>query len=126
MLGSASIRKSSFESKFAGDISALNLATLDSFCCLILMMRLVLLCFILTLFIEMKYVRWSEIVFNNIPAIRSERRCEHLHKKLSMRVQFLFENLVGSVIFGGKLMAVTASKYSLKTSFSKTLSKSMS
>ena len=41
--------------------------------------------------------------YNNIPATLSERRCEHLHKKLSIRVQLLSENLVGSVIFGGKI-----------------------
>ena len=68
-----------------------------------LMIRLVLLCFIFTLLIEMKYARWSDILVNNIPAILSERRCEHLYRKLSMRVQLFFENLVGSVIFGKKI-----------------------
>ena len=37
-------------------------------------------------FIEIKYGSWSEILVNNIPTIHAERRWEHLHRKLSMRV----------------------------------------
>ena len=45
-------------------------------------------------------------------------RCDNLQLKLSIRVQFISENLVGSVIYGKKLRDEMTSKYSLKIGLS--------
>ena len=47
----------------------------------------------------------GEILLTNIPEVDCEKTRDSLRKKLSIRVQLRFENLVGSVIWGKKLCA---------------------
>ena len=40
--------------------------------------------------------------YTNTPAVACEKPCDSLHRKLSMRGQFLLETLVGSIILEKK------------------------
>ena len=46
----------------------------------------------------MKYGKWSEIPLIKMPVVDGLKLCVSLHRKLSIMVQFLSENLVGRVI----------------------------
>ena len=49
----------------------------------------------------------------SIPAVALKKCFESLYRALSISVPFCSENLVGKVIFGEKLCAITESRYSL-------------
>ena len=52
---------------------------------------------------KIKYGRWSYILLIKIPEVEGTKSRLSLYRKLSIIVQFLSENLVGSVICGKKL-----------------------
>ena len=65
-----------------------------------------------------KYGWWSDMLFKRMPAVVLEKLWDNLHKKLSISVPFLTENLVGCVILGIKPFETIALKYSLNIGFS--------
>ena len=52
---------------------------------------------------KIKYGRWSDNLLIKIPEVEGTQSRVSLYRKLSIIVQFLSENLVGSVICGKKL-----------------------